>query len=63
MKKTAGRKPIHAYHSLKVGQKAKLEGSAQDYPYQFINQFNINKAPKKLKVIIEDGFFYAKRIV
>lgn len=59
----AGRKPIHAFNSLKVGQKTILTGSAETYPYQFINQYNINNEPKKLKVVKSKGKVYAERII
>ena len=58
---TAGRKPVHAFNSLKVGKKVLLEGSAQKYPHQFIGQFN-KRRKEKLEVVNDNGVFYAKRI-
>lgn len=57
----AGRKPTHAFNTLKVGQKAILTGSAETYPHQFIGQFNKTKEAK-LKVVRKNGKVYAERI-
>jgi hypothetical protein len=57
----AGRKPIHAFNSLEIGQKALLRGSAKTYPHQFIYQYN-KKKDRKLELIQENGKLFARRI-
>jgi len=58
----AGRKPLHAFNTLKIGQKAQLTGSAEKYPHQFISQFNKRRA-EKLIVIRKGDKVYAQRYI
>lgn len=57
----AGRKPVHAFNSLEIGEKALLKGKAKLYPHQFIGQFNKTRE-QKLKIVREGNRIFAERI-
>lgn len=44
----AGRKPVHKFNTLQVGESAELKGKAKKYPHQFVYQYN--KSGKRLKI-------------
>lgn len=58
-----GRKPVHSFNLLEVGQKAALEGAAAKYPGQFIYQFNKTQSgKKKLKLIKTEQGYEVERV-
>lgn len=56
-----GRKPKHAFNSLKIGEKALLKGKAKLYPHQFIGQYNKTNEGK-LKVLRDGNRIFAERV-
>jgi hypothetical protein len=55
-----GRKPKHAFHTLKIGEKTLMTGGAKKYPHQSITQYNKNH-DEQLRVVKEGGKVYAER--
>lgn len=56
----SGRKPIHDFNTLKIGQKTQLKGRAKVYPHQYVNQYN--KSGRRLIIIRDGDKIYVERI-
>ncbi len=58
----AGRKPKHAFNTLKIGEKAEMKGKARLYPHQYLYQFHEVNLGKRLVIIRYNGKIYAERV-
>ena len=57
----AGRKPLHDFNTLEIGEKTALLGKAKKWPHQFINQYN-KRMGRKLELIKEGKKLFVERI-
>ncbi len=61
----AGRKPIYATDTIKIGKKIEVEGKTALYKDQFVfalNNSKKNKGKKKFTSIMEGGKVFIKRL-
>jgi hypothetical protein len=56
-----GRKAIHKFNQLEIGEKSELKGKAKIHPHQFKYQYNKDGA-RTLKIVREGNKVYAERV-